>query len=201
MASLMDTIEAMTDAKAAAMNTALPGEVVSYDSSTGKAEVRPLVRLKYADGTILTPPIITNVPILMPRTAGASLTLPIAAGDPVLIVFAQWSIDNWASEGGLVDSGDARHHSMSDAFAIPGAFSFKDGPTGETGTVLKGGNAKVRIKDDKVAIGKPGVAELLVEITDALDDAVAGFAAAVPPYVATGIIAASAKIKLITGSL
>ena len=190
----------VVDGKIMAMNTALPGEVVSYDSGTGKAEVRAMVKLKYADNTVLTPPVISNVPIVMPRTATASLTMPIAAGDPVLIIFSQWSIDRWLSEGALVEAGDTRHHSMSDAFAIPGAFSFKDGATGEEGTVLKDGQTKVKIDGEKVAIGN-SFAELLVEITDALDDAVAGFAAAVPPYVATGIIVASAKIKSITGSI
>lgn len=200
MSSMVDGILNVVDGKIMNINTALPGEVVSYDEDSGKAKVRPLVKLKYADGTILTPPIITNVPIVLPRTATASLTMPIAAGDPVLIIFAQWSIDRWLSEGGVAEPGDARMHAMSDAFAIPGAFSFKEATTGESGTVLKDGNTKFKIDGDRVAIGNT-TAELLVEITDALDDAVAGFAAAVPPYVATGIIAASAKIKLITGSL
>lgn len=198
--SLMDTIQRLIDAKAIAMNTAIPGEVVSYDAATGKAEVRPLIKQTFEDGKTLTPPVISNVPIIMPRTAGGSLTLPLAPGDGVLIVFCQWSIDQWAAKGGLADAADARTHSMSDAVAFPGLLSFADGPTGEVGTVLKDGNTKIKITGETVAIGN-ATAELLVEITDALDDAVAGFAAAVPPYVATGIIAASAKIKLITGSL
>lgn len=168
MPSLIEVMQAMIDSKAIAMNTAIPGEVVKYDSATGKAEVRPLVRLKYADGAILTPPVISNVPIILPRTRNASLTLPVAAGDPVLIVFAQWSIDRWLSEGAEVDAGDARTHAMSDAFAIPGAFSFKDGPTGETGTVLKDGATKLKIAGEKVVIGN-SVVELLDEISKALD--------------------------------
>jgi len=200
MPSLIEVMQAMIDSKAIAMNTAIPGEVVKYDLTTGKAEVRPLVRLRYSDGTILTPPVISNVPVVLPRTRTASLTLPIAAGDPVLIVFAQWSIDRWLSEGAEVDAGDARTHAMSDAFAIPGAFSFKDGPTGETGTVLKDGSTKVKLEDEKVAIGNATV-ELLEQVAKALDDAVAGFAGATPPYVATDIIAASAAIKTITGTI
>ncbi len=199
--SLMQTIQSLIDAKAIAMNTAIPGEVVSYDSGSGKAEVRPLVRQKFSDGTILTPPVITNVPIIMPRTQAASLTLPVAEGDPVLIVFSQWSIDRWASEGGLVDAGDARDHSMSDAVAFPGAFSFKDGPTGETGTVLKDGNTKVKLNGEKVAIGN-GTAELLQQIVDALDAiATSTCANGAPLSKAAAITAAKAKIESIKGSI
>jgi hypothetical protein len=197
----MATIQRLIDAKAIAMNTAIPGEIVSYDASSGKAEVRPLVRQKFGDGTKLTPPVISNVPIVLPRTSGGSLTLPIAAGDPVLIVFAQWSIDNWASEGRLVDADDARTHSMSDAVAIPGAFSFKDGPTGETGTVLKNGNTKVRLADEKVAIGN-SLAELLEEVVAGLNatgnsNCVNG----APLTQSAAILAAAAKIDSIRGTL
>lgn len=202
MPSLLDAIDVMMDAKVAAMNTALPGEVLKYDASTGKAEVRPLIRLKYADGTTLTPPVIVNVPIVMPRTQGGSLTLPVAAGDKVLLIFAQWSIDRWLSEGGEVDAGDARAHAMSDAFAIPGAFSFKDGPTGETGTVLKDGSTKVKIEGEKVAIGNT-TAELLDQLVTALD-AIATSTAGVHPTTlsnAAAIQAASDKISGLKGSL
>ena len=168
MPSVIDQILDVVDGKIMAMNTALPGEVVAYDSTTGKAEVRALVKLKYADGAVLTPPVISNVPIVLPRTTGASLTLPITAGDPVLIIFAQWSIDRWLSEGVEVEAGDARTHAMSDAFAIPGAFSFKDGPTGEIGTVLKDGGTKLKITGEKVVIGNAAV-ELLDELSKALD--------------------------------
>lgn len=197
--SLMDNILDVVDGKIQAVNTALPGAIVRFPSS-GKAEVQPLIKLKFADGTIIMPPVITNVVVIQPRTAAGGFTLPVAVGDPVLLVFSQWSIDRWASEGGLVEAGDARHHSMSDAFAIIGAYSFGEAPTLASGTVMSNGSTKVKLDGGKVAIGRAGV-ELLVNITKALDDAVAGFAAAVPPFVATDIIAASAAIKTITGSL
>ncbi|MDK1020042.1 MAG: Gp138 family membrane-puncturing spike protein [Candidatus Hydrogenedentes bacterium] len=200
--SLIDQILDVVDGKLLAMNTALPGEVVSYDSATGKAEVRALVKLKYGDGTILTPPVISNVPIILPRTATASLTLPIAKGDQVLIIFSQWSIDRWASEGGLVESGDARHHSMSDAFAIPGAFSFKMGTTGESGTVLKDGSTKVKIDGEKVAIGNT-TTELLQEIATALNDIGTSVTPSLgaPLSNSVAILASAAKIQALAGSL
>jgi len=202
MPSLTEVWQQMLDAHSMALNTALPGEVVKYDADTGKAEVRALIRMKYTDGTILTPPVIPNVPILLPRTQGASLTLPIAPGDPVLLVFAQRSIDRWLSEGGEVDAGDARTHAMSDAFAIPGAFSFKAGTTGETGTVLKDGNTKVKLTGEKVAIGN-STAELLEQIVDALDAIATSTAGGTPTLLsnAADITTAKEKIESIKGSI
>jgi hypothetical protein len=200
MPSVIEDILDVVDGKIMAVNTAIPGAIAKYATS-GKAEVQPLVKLKYADGAIITPPVITNVVVVQPRTAGGSLTLPIAVGDPVLLIFSQWSIDRWASEGTLVEAGDARHHSMSDAFAIPGAFSFKDGPTGETGTVLKDGNTKVKLTGEKVAIGN-AVAELLSEVVTALNatgnsNCVNG----APLTQSAAILAAAAKIESIRGTL
>ena len=199
MPSLMGIILDVIGDKVQAVNTAIPGAIVRYPSS-GKAEVQPLIKLKYGDGTILTPPVITNVIVIQPRTAGGGFTLPVAAGDPVLLVFSQWSIDRWALEGGLVEAGDARHHSMSDAFAILGAHSFAQAPAQEAGTVMSNGSTKVKIEDEKVAIGN-SVAELLDEVTKALDDIVIGLGFTVPPYAATAVIAASTAIKAIKGSL
>ena len=202
MGEFVGEIMNVVDGKLLAMNTALPGEVVSYDSDTGKAEVRAMVRLKWADGTILTPPIISNVPIVLPRTATASLTLPIAPGDPVLIIFSQWSIDRWLSEGKVVDAGDVRHHSMSDAFAIPGAVSFKEGPTGEEGTVLKDGETKMKLDGEKVAIGNDAVGELLDKIADALEaTATSNCVNGAPLTKAALIAAAAASIRQLQGTL
>ena len=200
MPSLMDNLLAIVQGMLAEMNTATPGVIVKYDATTGKADVQPSIREKYTDETKLDPPVITNVPVLLPRTSGGSLTLPLAPGDPVLLVFAQRSIDRWASEGGLVDSGDVRHHSMSDAFAIPGAFSFKDGPTGETGTVLKNGSTKVKIAGEKVAIGN-ATAELLDKVAEGLEDTATSTANGFPLSNAASIAAAAAAIRGIQGSL
>ena len=200
MPSLIDTILDVIDGKIQAVNTAIPGAIVSYPSS-GKAEVQPLVKLKYGEGTIITPPVISNVIVIQPQTAGGGFTLPIAAGDPVLLVFSQWSIDRWALDGGLVEAGDARHHSMSDAFAIVGAYSFGQAPVQESGTVMSNGGTKVKIKDGKIAIGND-VAEVLSEVVDALNatgnsNCVNG----APLTQAAAILAAAAKIDSIRGTL
>jgi len=181
------------------VNTSLPGRIEKYNASTRLAEVKPLIREKYADGTVLSLAPITNVPVIMPSTADAGLALPVAAGDTVLLLFCQRSIDRWAVVGGEVNAEDVRMHAMSDAVAVAGLFDFTVTHTDGAGLVLYNGAAKIRVTSDgKVAIGT-AVVELLDEITKALDDIVTGLAAI--PYTATATAAASAAIKTIKGSI
>jgi hypothetical protein len=111
--------------------TASPGVIESFDGKV--ATVKMSVRLKYIqDGKVkhLDPPLITNVPVVLPQSMGAGvyLTIPIKKGDPCLLVFGQRGIDNVVNMGGVQnppDTGNAlssriRHHDMSDAICIPG---------------------------------------------------------------------------------
>jgi hypothetical protein len=181
------------------VNTALPGKIDSYDPSSGKASVQPLLREKYADGQVLDLPIIPNVPLVFPRTAAASITLPVARGDGVLLLFCQRSMDTWLSSGGIANPDDIRMHSLSDAIAIPGLVPFSIGGTGDTDLVIRRGNAVFKIQaGNKIAFGT-SVVELLDEITKAFDEintlsAIWGSACVQVPL-------SSAAIKTIKGSI
>ena len=52
----------------AEIHTCLPGKVDSYDITTHKATVKPLLKKKLKDGSELALPSITNVPVIWPRT-------------------------------------------------------------------------------------------------------------------------------------
>jgi hypothetical protein len=65
-------------------------------------------------------PLLINVPIVFPASGGFLLTLPLAAGDEVLVVFASRCIDSWWQSGGVGRPMEARMHDLSDGFAIPG---------------------------------------------------------------------------------
>ena len=200
MPSFFENVMSVVDGKIQAINTAIPGAIVKLPSP-GKAEVQPLIKLKFADGTIIKPPVISNVIVIQPRTAAGGFTVPVAVGDPALLVFSQWSIDRWASEGGLVEAGDARHHSMSDAFAIIGAYSFGESPSLEDGTVMSNGNTKVKIDGEKVAIGN-AITELVSEIGSALSDIGTSVCPPGAPLSnAAAILTAAAKISALAGSL
>jgi hypothetical protein len=155
------------------VNTALPGRIDSYDPSSGKATVQPLLREKYADGDVVDLPIIPNVPVVFPRTAAASITLPVARGDGVLLLFCQRSMDTWLSSGGIANPDDIRMHSLSDAIAIPGLVPFSVGGTGDTDLVIRRDNALFKIQGGgKIAFGTSS-AELLDLLDQTLDAIIA----------------------------
>ena len=130
--NLIETIRAVVRRELAVTHAAgLPGVVVSYDASEQRAVVRPVVRFRYMDedGTQQTyqPAAIPGVPVLWPTSSGASLTMPLAVGDPVWIEFAQRSIADWLSTGeGDVEPRDPRRFDYNDAVCYPAGRPFAD---------------------------------------------------------------------------
>jgi hypothetical protein len=113
-------IQALTDmvrGEISGIHTSAPGKIVSYDSGTGRASVQPSLKFKVADGRSLDSPVIVNVPVYFPSGAGASITYPIAAGDPCWLVFAERSIDDWLLGG---ESEDPRKYDLTDCVAFVG---------------------------------------------------------------------------------
>jgi hypothetical protein len=119
-------------AAVARVHTCLPGVVVSYDRTKQSATVQPAVRGRYKDpstGELVTyqMPVIANVPVAFPSGAGLSITWDLESGDPVTLVFAERSIDEWKTVGGSdATPRDVRRHDLSDAIAIPGGRPFSD---------------------------------------------------------------------------
>lgn len=69
---------------------------------------------------------IQDVPICFPSAGGFTMTFPVAAGDEVLLVFANRCIDSWWQNGGYQNVPmEFRMHDLSDGFAIIGPRSQK----------------------------------------------------------------------------
>lgn len=100
------------------VNTTIPGIVESFDGVTVVA--RPAIPKMLANGEILEPPSIVQVPVRWPIGAGGSamVTVPLRRGDPVTLTFSQRSIENWLS-GSDTAPDDPRQFDLSDAFATP----------------------------------------------------------------------------------
>jgi hypothetical protein len=214
MAELSEIRDILTD-RLRQLNTGLPGRVLSYDSSTRKAEVQPLIKEKFADGQILTLPRITGVPVIMPATSGSGFIMPIGDGDPVLLLFMQRSIDRWLASGGVQEAADATMHALSDAVAIPGLFPFTVRHSDGSGVRVFNENGEIRLEsgtaaskatiktqsDGKVALGTQLV-ELLDEVTKALDATATSICANGAPLSNSAAIQASSNlIKTIKGSI
>lgn len=105
------------------LHTAMPGQIESYDYTTAKATVLPLLNRQLPDGSIMKLPVIQQVPVLWPRTDDAIIHFPLQRGDGVLLVFSERSLDEWLTTGGIVAPEDKRVFDLSDAIAIPGLFN------------------------------------------------------------------------------
>ena len=145
------------------INTCMPGEIVSFNSGTQTATVQPCIQQKRIDnGTIVFQdlPHVINVPIVFPVAGGFALTFPVASGDPCLIVFSQRALDNWLDSGSVQppeqEIPGARHHDLTDAFAIIGVLPNPKSISAwsSSGTELRNRarNNRVTVKNDMVEI-------------------------------------------------
>lgn len=100
------------------VHTCLPGVIVSYDGT--RAVVAPSLPKQLANGDVLPAPQIVSVPVCFPNAAGGSamITVPLAAGDPVMLNFCERALENWLS-GSDSAPDDPRQFDLTDAFATP----------------------------------------------------------------------------------
>lgn len=112
------------DGQLSSVWTAIPGIVISVNYDEMTVEVQPTIQgvIQNPDGsyTNVNLPPLPDVPIVFPSAGGFSLTLPIAAGDEVLVIFASRCIDSWWQNSGIGAPIEQRMHDLSDGFAIPG---------------------------------------------------------------------------------
>src|SRR5277367_520337 len=100
--TLNDAISLATNYALTGIHTALPASIISYDYTTQKATVQPLLNKVFSNGTTMPMPVLNNVPVIFPRAGGASLTFPVVEGDTCLLLFMERSIDLWLTIGGQV---------------------------------------------------------------------------------------------------
>lgn len=119
-----EVIRKAIDARLLDVHTAMPGVVEKYDSARQVADIRLVVKHAYdtADGVALEElPVLPEVPIVWPRTALASMHMPLAAGDGVLVVFTEADDHGWRKNAQAPGApGDLQRHGLSYGYAIPG---------------------------------------------------------------------------------
>ena len=142
------------------MNSFLPGIIVDYYDGK-KGNVRPLIQLRFKDGSYLPFDTIEDVPIITPATANAGLKLPVKIGDKVQIHIADGDIQTLLfkmSTAGLEDPGSAypqsaRKHNLTDAVAYTGFQSLDDMIPSDEDVWIFNGNGEdyyshIRLKAD-----------------------------------------------------
>jgi hypothetical protein len=110
-----------------ALRVAVPCLVVSFDATKQTVVCQPVTTEQTSLADILTPvalPQLTDVPVLLPRAGGFTLTMPIQAGDECLVVFMDTCLDAWFQSGGVNNNQILqRRHSLADGIAIFGPWS------------------------------------------------------------------------------
>lgn len=118
---------AMALAITSGLRVAMPGVIASFDSTKQTCTVDVAVQDRIKLNGVVSDkkiPTLLDVPIVIPRGGGFSLTLPCKPGDECLVVFADMCIDSWYDAGGINNViNRLRRHDFSDAFAILGPYS------------------------------------------------------------------------------
>lgn len=154
----------------AELRVAMPGRIETYDATTQKASVLPLLKdaVRNADGGIdIDPfPVIPGVPVLFSGGGGFRTTYPVRRGDTCLIIFSDKSMDLWKSAGGgPIDPVNTRAHELADAVCIVGLHSFADAwnnSSTSAQTVGYDGGPHATFTDSGINLGGVGD-EVLVE--------------------------------------
>lgn len=152
--TLARAIEMILRDRLAEVRVSLPGEVVSYDASKREADIKLDVkrRIEDEDGNEVEEeyPTIPHVRVCHPQGGGFHASFPLSAGDKVMLVFADFSLDDLrAGREGVAPSDRAAHH-LANAWCYPGGVDPDD-------SVLSGAS------DTQLIVGKAGGPELAVD--------------------------------------
>lgn len=125
--------------------TALPGKIVAYNG--GRATVQPTIGKRLANGDALPAPQIFEVPVIFPTGMGgkAKLSVPLEAGDPVLLLFSSRGLDEWKMTGEATPE-TLRTFDLTDAFAMP--FGGHAGACDAQNLSLEFGQSSIKITPD-----------------------------------------------------
>jgi len=119
-----ESLQTALDGAQSSIWTSLPGYITKYSPTAMTVEVQPTIQGLYrgidGNATLVTMPLLVDVPVLFPGGGGLTLTFPIAIGDECLVWFACRCIDAWWQSGGVQPPGEFRMHDLSDGFALVG---------------------------------------------------------------------------------
>ncbi len=114
---LLNALDSLKKELLSSLHAAMPGNIVSYDPSSGLATIQPALRRKTHAGGIMTAPLLEDVPVFLPSSEYTP-----SPGDPCLLLFMDFCLDGWLSTGQPVIPPSPRTHDLSDAIALVGFF-------------------------------------------------------------------------------
>ena len=150
--SKAEIVKSLQDKISSSIRVSLPGVVESYDYKAQKADIRVDIKELYNNNTELEYPILANVPVIFPRSGGASITLPVKQGDGCLVIFLDRDITNWLLGASKQKPATKRIHHLSDAVAFVGLSPFVKASLAENNDdlLLTYSGANIRLKPNGI---------------------------------------------------
>lgn len=170
--SLSEAIDTGISSALGELFVARPGKVTKFDAEKQTATIKPMVKrtlfdVQSDDRTFEELPEIPNVPVIFPRAGDWAMTLPVALGDTVLLVFCDVSLAEWRTTGEVAEPLDARRHSLGWPVAIPGFFpdskplsSSGTDVAARTGGAMLGqqnGASRIELSPTSIKLGKNAI--------------------------------------------
>lgn len=219
--SLRATIRAEVEKRLGTLNKAIPGVISTYDPASQTATVRPQVRPFVLDTdtrepTYYDPPVIEAVPVIFPGTGRGGLAFNLTNGDPVWLMFADRSMDEYVLNAqSLHDPTTLRLHDTMDCVAYPTTPILTLNQEGwKTAPPLKlSGDVQANLYADEVAMVSGGTGVFLdggaastlsyqkVVVADKLQTAMASFVTTLNVALSALAVASGAVIVLPTNTV
>lgn len=117
--SEVEIIRTAIRARQADIRTAVPALIESYDAAKQTCTCQLAVRLLTADGVPEEVQPLTDVPVKWQRGGGYFCSMPLAKGDPGLLVFCESDFSSWRATGEVSDPAQERRHGLY-AYFLPG---------------------------------------------------------------------------------
>lgn len=145
---MSEVMEALQKKIANNLRVAMPAIIRKYDFKMQKADVQVDMKELYHNGSSSDYPMISGVPVVFPKSGGASLTMPVKAGDGCLLVFLDRDARNWLLGSSGVAPQSMRVHHLSDAVAIIGLNPFSKPSNAENNedVLLQFSDSRIRLK-------------------------------------------------------
>lgn len=155
--SLFDTIDSHIESFESQLYTGCPAIVDSYDPETCTINCYPAVYRLERDGLLIKEAILTDVPVIFPKSKQFAFTFPLEKGDRVWLQFGMSDMDAWLAGTKDYEAPQTmRKHNVNDAVAFAGVSQYSSSP------VKQPENVNIYFGDSYISILPDGSVDIKV---------------------------------------
>jgi len=178
------------------LNCVQVGKIISFNAEKNTASIQIAMKRQLATGEIVDYPPLQDCPVMVLTGGTSFLSLPIAPGDPCLVLFNDRDIDTWYATGEVNVPPTPRAHSLADGFAIVGVRNQSNALDLDAALViLNGGTQKIAIKNDYKSLKL--LVDSLIDAVKNLQIVVSGGSGTVNPTSQAALQAIKAEFDLL----